>query len=83
MNPHDHNFQPPREATFMMTRLFATVLFGIAMFVVGYMSAEIRFKANPPICKPVQQKQAEYPRTKAQIARFVEQVRNQDAGWIK
>ena len=81
MNPHDRNM--PREATFMMARLFATMLFGMAMFVVGYMSAEIRFKANPPVCKPVQQKQAEYPRTKAQIARFVRQFHNQDAGWIR
>ena len=84
MNPHDHNFQPPREATFMMARLFATVLFGIAMFVVGYMSAEIRFKANPPVCKPVViQKQSAYPTGKAEVARFARQFRNQDGGWIK
>ena len=81
MNPHDQNFQPPREATFMMARLFATVLFGMAMFVVGYVTAEARFKVDPPPCKPV--KQAEAPSTKAQVARFVRQFHNQDAGWIR
>ena len=83
MNPHDQNFQPPREATFMMARLFATVLFGMAMFVVGYVTAEARFKVDPPPCKPVPPKQAQYPVGKAQVARFVEQIRNRDAGWIR
>ena len=83
MNKYDQNFQPPREASFMMARLFATVLFGVGMFVVGYMAAEARFKADPSPCKPVQQKQAQYPVGKAEVARFVEQVRNRDAGWIK
>jgi hypothetical protein len=82
MNPHDQNHLP-REASLMMGRLFATMLFGAAMFVVGYMTAEARFKMDPPPCKPVQQKQSEYPRTKAQVARFVEQLRNRDAGWIR
>ena len=80
MNPHDMNHLS-RESSFMFARLFATVLFGCGMFVVGYMAAESRFKADPPPCKPV--KQAEAPSTKAQIARFVRQFHNQDAGWIK
>ena len=82
MNPHDKNYLPPK-ADYMFARLFATILFGVCMFVVGYMSAEIRFKANPPVCKPVVKAQAQMPRTKAEMARFVRQFHNQDAGFIK
>ena len=83
MNPHDMNHLP-REATFMFARLFAVLIFGCGMFVVGYMSAELRFKADPPPCKPVViQKQSAYPIGKAEVAKFVRQFRNQDAGFIK
>jgi len=83
MNPHDMNHLS-RESSFMFARLFATVLFGCGMFVVGYMAAESRFKADPPPCKPVViQKQSAYPIGKAEVAKFVRQFRNQDGGWIK
>ena len=32
------------KAEFMLARLFATVLFGVMMFVIGYMSGEYRAK---------------------------------------
>ena len=80
MNPHDMNHLP-REATFMMPRLFATVLFGALCFFIGGAVGTYTSLRDVPPCKPV--KQVEYPRTKAQIARFVEQVRNRDAGWIR
>ena len=54
MNPHDQN-TPPREATFMLARLTATLLFGVAMFVVGYYSGEHRGYAEGSAkreCKP-------------------------------
>ena len=83
MNPHDRNYLS-RESSFMFARLFATVLFGCGMFVVGYMSAEYRMKADPLPCKPVViQKQSAYPIGKAEVAKFVRQFRNQDGGWIK
>jgi len=85
MNPHDKNYLP-REASFMWGRLFATLLFGAVCFMVGYLCAEVRMKSDPPPCKPVviqKQSQSEYPISKAQIARFIRQFHNQDAGWIR
>jgi len=81
MNPHDKNYSPMSDASWVLGRLTFALLFGAAMFVVGYMAAEARFKVDPPPCKPV--KQAEAPSTKAQVARFVRQFHNQDAGWIR
>jgi len=85
MNPHDKNYSPMSDASWVLGRLTFALLFGAAIFVVGYMAAEARFKVDPPPCKPVKQKQSqsEYPISKAQIARFVRQFHNQDAGWIK
>ena len=40
-------------ADFMLARLVATLLFGAACFVVGYLVAEARMKADPPPCKPL------------------------------
>jgi len=40
-------------ADFMLARLVATLLFGACCFVVGYLVAEARMKADPPPCKPV------------------------------
>ena len=37
----------------------------------------------PKYCVEEPRKQVSYPRTKAEIARFVRQFRNQDGGWIK
>jgi len=85
MNPHDKNYLPPK-ADYMFARLFATILFGVCMFVIGYLCAEVRMKNDPPPCKPVviqKQSQSEYPISKAQIAKFVRQFHNQDAGWIR
>ena len=84
MNPHDRNYSPMTDASWVLGRLTFALLFGAAMFVLGYLAAEARFKADPPPCKPVViYKQAEAPSTKAQIARFVRQFHNQDAGWIR
>ena len=84
MNPHDKNYSPMSDASWVLDRLTVALLFGAAMFVVGYMAAEARFKADPPPCKPVViQKQSAYPIGKAEVAQFVRQFRNQDAGFIK
>jgi len=69
-------------ADFMLARLVATLLFGACCLVAGYLIAEARMKADPPPCK-VTFKKVEAPSTKAQIARFIRQFHNQDAGWIR
>jgi len=74
------------ETARLFARLFflAFVCIGGPMFVGGYLFAEYRMKADPPPCKPVViYKKAEAPSTKAQVARFVRQFHNQDAGWIR
>ena len=73
-------------AEYLLARLVATLLFGACCFAVGYLIAEYRMKVDPPPCKPVviqKQSQSEYPISKAQIARFIRQFHNQDAGWIR
>ena len=80
MNLHDRN-APIKEADFMLGRLFATLLFGVVMFVVGYLVAEARMKLDPP-CKGVP-KNAEYPRTKAEVHAFVKDYHGQDRWWVK
>jgi len=37
----------------------------------------------PKYCVEEPRKQVSYPRTKKEMARFVRQFHNQDAGWIK
>lgn len=87
MNLHDRNrptFERlPDDAEFLWVRLFATVLFGVAMFVIGYMSAEFRMKKDPPPCvvKPAPAPSA--PKTKVQMKRWVESYQRQGAGVIK
>jgi hypothetical protein len=43
----------PDAASYLLARLVATLLFGATCFVVGYLVAEARMKADPPPCKPV------------------------------
>ena len=72
MNPHDHN-APPR-ADFMLARLFATLLFGVIMLVIGFLLGEYRgaFK----VCIEVPKKVQTLPQTKAEKAAFVQYYSN-------
>ena len=67
----------------LLGRLFFCSLSIAAGFTAGYLSAETRFKMDPPYCveKPVQQ--MPMPKTKAQMKDFLKSYYEQDRGWIK
>ena len=64
-------------ADFMLARLFATTLFGVFMFIGGYLSADVRNGKELRVCEEKQRKVKAYPQSKADVERFVKYYRRE------
>ena len=79
MNPHDRNAPTNGEgARLLLARLFFYTIFGAICFLLGHWSGEVKaFKACVIEQKPV----AKYPKTKAEMKKFIEAYGRQGEGW--
>ena len=70
------DFMNAPRADFMLARLFATTLFGVFMFIGGYLSADVRNGKELRVCEEKQRKVQAIPQTKAEKAAFIQYYSN-------
>ncbi len=66
-----------------MTRIVGTVLFGVFMFMIGHLVAEVRIGHEFKACIKQPAKYLSYPKTKVEMKAFIKSHHEQGKGWIK
>jgi len=66
-----------------MLKVILLLAFGMLMFMVGYITAMEKVKLNPPPCKLMPKPAEHYPKTKAEVQRFIISYLRQGQGVVK